>query len=185
VAFAAAATHELVVVVLGERWIEVVPIFQCLIPAAFVGTYNGAAGWVYVSLNRTGRHAKWGFFSAVVIVVAFCVGVPWGPIGVAIAFSVSQVALRHPAILYAFKGTFLQPLDLYRAIRWPTLASWFAGVSAFGLGFWAEAFGPLISLVLKGLVFALCYLGLWMMFPAARATAAESVRALKNLRQAP
>lgn len=184
VTFAGAATPELVTVVLGERWLEVIPIFQCLIPAAFVGTYNGAAGWVYVSLDQTGRHAKWGFFSATVIVLAFCVGVVWGPIGVAIAFSVSQVALRHPAIVYALKNTFLEPRDLYSAIRWPTFTSWFAGIASFAIGFWLESLSALPILVSKAVVFTLCYVAAWFAFPGGRETARAALRALRNLRAA-
>ena len=37
-------------------------------------------------------------FNAAICAVAFCVGLPWGPIGVAAAYSISQVLLRSPVV---------------------------------------------------------------------------------------
>jgi O-antigen/teichoic acid export membrane protein len=58
VAFLVVAANEIVLTILGPQWLEVVPIFQALAPAAFVGMLSGTLGWVYISLGRGVRPAS-------------------------------------------------------------------------------------------------------------------------------
>ncbi len=107
VAFLFVAAEKAVLVFLGGQWVDAVPIFRALGPAAFIGTFNVATGWVYVSLGSTRRQFQWGLFATAVTVLAYLIGLPWGPIGVALAFSASLVVLRLPSVLYCFRGTHL------------------------------------------------------------------------------
>jgi len=52
VAFAYVTAPDLIMVVLGEQWTEVTPIFRALAPAAFVETFNVANGWAFIPLGR-------------------------------------------------------------------------------------------------------------------------------------
>ena len=56
--------------------------------------------------------------------VAFCAGLPWGPIGVAAAYSISQVLLRSPVMLWMATRTGPVRLrDLYGVATMHALAS--------------------------------------------------------------
>lgn len=101
VIFTFVVADELVLLVLGPQWDGTAVLFRLLMPAAFVGTFNGAAGWVWVALNRTDRQLRWGLIATPFYIAAFGIGVVWGPKGVAIAFmcDAMPVALRRARLL--------------------------------------------------------------------------------------
>ena len=78
IGFLFAASREVVLVVLGPQWVEVVPIFQYLMPAAFVGTFNVATGWVFQSLGQTDRQFKSGLVGTGLRIAAFLYFARWG-----------------------------------------------------------------------------------------------------------
>jgi PST family polysaccharide transporter len=113
----------LVLFVLGDKWVEAVPIFRALGPASMMGSLNIAAGMVFVSTGRTDKQLWSTLFTTPVVVIAFFIGLPWGPIGMATAFSVAYCAIRPPTILYAMKGTSLKPVDLVLSLWRPTVVT--------------------------------------------------------------
>ncbi len=123
VAFTCVDARILVLALLGEKWLDAVPMFQALAPAAFVGTFNVATGWVYITLGRTNRQLRWALFQSPIIVAGFILGLPHGPLGVATAYSIVSLGLRLPAILYCFRGTPLRIADLVQAITPAAIAS--------------------------------------------------------------
>ncbi|MHC4219755.1 MAG: lipopolysaccharide biosynthesis protein [Planctomycetota bacterium] len=168
VAFAFVTAHDLTLLVLGDQWAAAAPIFMALAPAAFVETFNVANGWAFIPLGRTDRYLRCVVASSVVIMVAFAIGLPWGAIGVACAYSAARVALRLPQALYAFHGTPLTIGDLGAALWRPAAASllaatglWIATMSAswpvtsgariaMGLLVYAAIYGPLLVLLPGG-----------------------------------
>jgi O-antigen/teichoic acid export membrane protein len=109
--------------VLGPVWLPTVPIFQALGLAAFLGTFNVAGGWVYTSLGRTDRQFRWQLVSTPAIVLSFVLGLPWGAVGVAWAFSGMCLILVGPALHYCFRGTPISLGRFGRAIARPSLAA--------------------------------------------------------------
>ncbi|MDN5870836.1 MAG: lipopolysaccharide biosynthesis protein [Nitrococcus sp.] len=165
-AFALTAADDLVLAIFGEQWIEAVPIFRALAPAAFLGTFNVAAGWVYASQGRADRQLRWGVIATPANIVAFLVGLPFGAIGVAIAFSSAQAILRLPALVYCFKGTPLRLADVGSVIWRPTLASISAaaGLLLFeGLGVYPGHIA--LDIGRQAGIFGCCYLVAWLALP--------------------
>jgi polysaccharide transporter, PST family len=97
VAFMIATADFLVPIVLGSRWADVAPTFVGLGMAGLLQTMNSPASWLFLSQGRTREYMLWGFFSAATSVSAFVCGLPYGPLGVAIAYSISEV-LRTPIL---------------------------------------------------------------------------------------
>ena len=165
-AFAFAAADPLVLFFLGERWAPMVPIFMALGPAAFAGTLNIANGWVFVSLGRADRQFRWGLVMAVITVTAFIIGLPWGPLGVAIAYSAVFVASRWPGLAYCFRGTPLRVGDVSASIWRPMTASLAAAAATFGVvkaGVVGDS--PLHTLLLAAPTFAITFLAVHIVVP--------------------
>lgn len=97
VAFMIATADSLVPIVLGSRWADVAPTFVGLGMAGLLQTMNSPASWIFLSQGRTREYMLWGFFSAATSVSAFVCGLPHGPLGVAIAYSISEI-LRTPIL---------------------------------------------------------------------------------------
>jgi O-antigen/teichoic acid export membrane protein len=186
IAFLFVDAEAVILTVLGEQWREAVPLFRALGPAAFLGTFNVATGWVYLSLGHTGRQLRWQVLGTTVTVTAFVVGLRWGALGVALAYSASNLILRYPALAYCYRGTPVTLGDLGRAIGRPAVASLAAAallaLPRFGLTGWPGGPGGLVlDLVLYGLL----YLALWLLLPGGREAGRRVRTLLGELRPRP
>ncbi|MCA9255097.1 MAG: oligosaccharide flippase family protein, partial [Phycisphaerales bacterium] len=165
------AAPEVVRIFLGPRWDAVVPIFQWLAPAAFVGTTNGAIGWVCISLGRVRRQLAWTLISTPFILAAFVIGVLYkDPVVVAAAFSGVQLLLRWPGLLYCFQGTFIGTRDVVAAVWRPLVASLGAGAGAYALRLvpWSPMHTTLGMFIAMTLSVAALYAAIWLAIPGGR-----------------
>ncbi|MBD3236127.1 MAG: oligosaccharide flippase family protein [Candidatus Eisenbacteria bacterium] len=182
VALLCAEAQRAVQVLLGSQWSEAVPLFRVLAPAAFVGTFNVATGWVYISTGRTDRQMRWVLFSTALTLIAFAIGLRWGAMGVAVACSASFVLLRYPGIVYCFRAAPVTQADLFGALWRPAVAS----LSAAGLIWFSHhlplpRFGALPELIAAGLIYGLLYLGIWHLLPGGRAQLRDIGRILREM----
>jgi PST family polysaccharide transporter len=97
VAFMIATADVLVPTVLGSQWIDVAPIFVGLGVAGLLQPLNAPASWLFLSQGRTREYMFWGLFSAATSITAFVIGLPYGPLGVATAYSLSEI-IRTPIL---------------------------------------------------------------------------------------
>jgi PST family polysaccharide transporter len=167
----ALCSHEVVILLLGDRWAEADKIFFWLSLAAITQPVGNATGWLFMSSGRAGAMMRWGMVSTPITIASFLIGLPWGASGVAAAYFFSQ-ALRLP-ILYRWcsKGTPVQQSDFYYALL-PTLA---AGIVSFFIVYACRGTVPQIALVLIAL--GCCYL----LSAAAQAATANGRSELKEL----
>ncbi len=174
VAFAYVMAPDLILVVLGEHWTAVTPIFRALAPAAFVETFNVANGWAFIPLGHADRYLRCVVVSSVVIIAASVMGLRWGPIGVAYGYSAARIALRLPQAVYAFHGTPLRLSDLGSQLWRPASAAILAATVLWAVSsseFWLHA--PLARLAIGLLVYAPCYLLLLALLPGGKACVAQ------------
>jgi polysaccharide transporter, PST family len=114
IVFAIATADILVPILLGDKWRAAAPIFQWMGLAALLQPISGAANWLFISQQQSKAFACFGAFNAAISTVAFCAGLPWGPIGVAAAYSVAQALLRCPVMWWMATRTGVVRLrDLY------------------------------------------------------------------------
>lgn len=140
---------EVVWIVLGEQWAGAVPIFRVLAVAAFWQAVGATVGWVYVSLDQTRRMLKWASVDAPLTVLAFVMGLQWGAIGVAGAYSVFTTLKIVPQFWYAYAEAPIRLRDALLALRYPVVTSAVAGAVMMISKAQFESFGP-IAVVLGG-----------------------------------
>lgn len=123
---------------LGDQWLEAVDIFRYLAPAALIGALLNPFGWLFISTGRVDRQFRAALVWTPVVTAAFAIGLPYGPEGVAIAYSVISALLAIPLCFYAVHGTTIKPRDIVVAIRLPMLA----GLAAAGAALVLDASWP-------------------------------------------
>lgn len=170
VVFTGVETRELILVLLGPRWLDVVPLFKALAPAALLGIVHVFAGWLYQSLGRTDRMFKSGTAVLGVMIIAFVAGLPWGGLGVAAAYSVAYTLIVLPMLAYAVRGTPLTLTDIGSAVWRPVLFSVSSGAATLWFKSAVPVPGPAAArCVLDGAFFCMAYAGAWAAFPGGRA----------------
>ncbi|MCA1641478.1 MAG: lipopolysaccharide biosynthesis protein [Acidobacteria bacterium] len=181
VAFLFVVADEAIPFVLGDQWAGSVPLFRALAPAAFLGTLNSAVGWIYVSLGRTRRQFKLSLAVSVLTVFSFFVGVRWGAVGVAVAFSAGRVLVQLPTLIYSCHGTPLSWRSVVRTISRPALAS-IAAAIVLALSDARLSFikSRALSLTAEALLYFLLYFAAWAALPNGRRTMRETLALAKS-----
>jgi O-antigen/teichoic acid export membrane protein len=121
VAAMAAVPTEIVLLFLGDQWIEAGEIFRWLAFAGLLQPVMYTAGWIHTSIGRTDRMFRWALISTPLYVASFAIGLIWGTTGVAMAYAVATNLLFVPTMVYAFAPTPVDIRDLLRAIARPLL----------------------------------------------------------------
>lgn len=148
-----ASSNFIVLIFLGEGWMEAVLIFQALVPAAFISALNVTTGWVYLSRGTTDRQLKWTLFAAPLHVLAMFLGLRWGAVGVAWGVSFSFCVVRIPYLIYTYKGTPLVLADVLKLIGRALCAVLPAGALTLAMTSYFEQFGTWIGFVLAGALY--------------------------------
>jgi len=160
-------TREIVLIVLGDQWVSSIPIFKALVPAAFVGTFNCASSWALVPLGQAHKEMKLSVFGGLITIVAFIIGLKWGAIGVALAFSVSETVKKPFMLWYAFKESVIRFLDFNKSITVPITAC----LTASGVSMGLMHFFPILlaykKIIIHGSAFFAIYVAIWFCRPGA------------------
>jgi polysaccharide transporter, PST family len=90
----------LVTTVLGHQWSGVAPIFSVLAIGGLFAPIGHSTGWIFVSQERTREMRNWGVLSSALCVLSFLIGLPWGPIGVAISYTATS-SIQGPVLWWA------------------------------------------------------------------------------------
>ena len=164
---------------LGAQWMPSLPIFQALAPAAFVMTITSCVGWISFALGRARRQLPWTAAATAATVCAFLVGVQWGAVGVAAAFSIARVGLLVPTLRYTCLGTHLKWSDLMATAARPAVAS----VAALMISVLAARAFPASAWTLprNALMFAAAYAAFWVIIPGGRMLMRENLQLAATL----
>ena len=86
----------LVPFLIGHQWALAAPIFAWLCLAAVHRPVSMTMSFLFISQGRARAYMVWNAFSAITTVLSFIAGLPWGAVGVAAAYALSDVLLRLP-----------------------------------------------------------------------------------------
>jgi PST family polysaccharide transporter len=149
----------------GPGWEEAGRIFALFGPGIGVMLLYNTHGWIHLAIGRPERWFRWGLMEFVCTVTLFLLVLPWGPSGVAFAWTASYFLLMFPGFWYAGKpiGLGIGPI---LAIIWRFFAgSALAGgltvlmLKAIHSGPAVSASGALVRMVTVSVVFFSLYLG--------------------------
>jgi polysaccharide transporter, PST family len=116
---------------LGDQWMPASSLFSILALCALIQPVASLRGLVLISCGKGGRYFRWGLYNAIATSTAFVCGLPWGAMGVAIAYTIVTYLILHPSLIYVSKGTPVNVNDFYFAVARPFVASIIMG--CFGM----------------------------------------------------
>ena len=164
--FGATFADDIVLVVFGPKWADAAAMFRLLTPTILVFGIINPTGWLIQSVGLQGRSLRIAFAIAPLTIAAYLVGLPYGPNGVAFAFSASMMLWLVPHVFWALHNTVISPWDILVATCRPFFASISAAAFAFGIQFYLINLGhlqsPFLKLSLASGVMIISYLVLFL-----------------------
>lgn len=153
---------EIILLVLGSKWQDAVPIFRLLTPTILIMALINPMYWLLVSIGLVGRSLKLAVVIAPLVIGAYVVGLPYGPRGVAFAYSAVLILWVVPHIAWCIHGTMISPKDVLQAVGRPLLSTMVAAAFTYIVDLTlAQSLAPLARLLFSGGLLVVAYL--WML----------------------
>ena len=163
--------RDMIRLLLGEKWGPAGYIFTFFGPGIGIMLIYSASGLIHLSLGRADRWFRWVVLEFGVTFLLFCLGLRWGPIGIASAWSISFWILFIPAFWYAGKPIHFGVGPVLAIVGKYILASALAGGASAAIihetSFLLSApgvLGALERIVTTSLLFAILYVGAIIIF---------------------
>ena len=172
---------EAILVFLGAKWSAVVPIFRLLTPTIIIFAMINPFAWLLFAIGDVGRSLKIALVIAPLVIVGYLVGLPFGPTGVALGYSVAMALWVVPHILWCVHGTPVSFGDVVRAVGRPLLSGIVAAIPAL-LYQLADVHGdsPLIKLGIGASLFVATYAGMLLYVMGQKRFYVSLVRGIKG-----
>lgn len=167
-AFLYVKAQSVILILLGDQWAEVVPIFRLLLVAVFIASTYRVTKLIYISEGQTQRQLRWGIAYTLCMVSIVAFGAQWGIKGISISYVTGITLLTVPGILYCLQISPLGWTDLLFSLWRSALAS--VASAIFLLSVYQPVFSPEDSELLSELTlelgwFSMSYVILWCALP--------------------
>lgn len=160
---------EIVPLVLGQQWLDAIPIFRVLAIAAFLQPAGATAGAVMICCGHTRRFFWLGLLSSSALILFFVLGIPYGPVGVASAHIWALWLLLIPKLYWSFRNTPVSVGTFISSLARPLTAGAMMVIAAAAFRSWyivePNAVGLAIGLALAAGVYG----GIYLLIPGGRA----------------
>lgn len=170
-------------VLFGPGWSGVTPIFASVAIAAAYLVSSNVATWIFYSSGRGSAWLKASSLLSVLTMAAFVVGLPFGPVGVALAHSVAGIVVLQPVLFHlAGRHGPVTARDLWRGV-FTHLPLWAVAytVSSASRALTAEL-SPLSALFVCVPIASLCVLLVATLIAPVRHSAMDLLEAVKGFR---
>ena len=172
---------DVVFVFLGPKWKDAAAIVRLLAPTIAIFAIINPLGWLIYSIGLVARGLKIALVFAPIMITGYVIGLPYGPKGVAFAYSAVMTLWVIPHILWCVHGTAISLRDILLAVSRP-LAS---GILAGGLAFAVRLIcGPIVSplprLVLESSVLFVAFFGALLFAAGQKSLYLDLLRGLKG-----
>lgn len=119
--------RDLILLLLGPQWNTAGQIFTIFSLSIGISLIYMTFGWVNLSLGRADRQIRCTLLMFFMTVLFFAIGLPYGPFGVAIAFTAAPYILILPSLWYAGRPIDLKLSSMVAVIWKYYVAAFFAG----------------------------------------------------------
>lgn len=122
-----------VMTIFGRQWQPVSWLLLILAPVGLLQSIGTTVGLLYQAKGRTDWMFRWGVFAGIVFITSFVIGLHWGIIGVAGAYTIANVTLTYPGFAIPLRLIELRVVDLGKALWRPLFASFLMLGAVLGL----------------------------------------------------
>jgi PST family polysaccharide transporter len=154
----AVTSRDLIPLLLGAKWSSAGVLLSVLAFRGLPQSLDRTVGWLHVTAGRTDRWMRWGLLTTGAQLVAVFCGLPFGPMGVAVASVVMAFLLVLPGLAYAGRPLEIGAVDAMEVVWRPLVASLLAASLALLLRGSLESVHSFTRITVVGLAYVLSYL---------------------------
>jgi PST family polysaccharide transporter len=115
-ALLAVTAQDFIVLLLTDKWLYTGMIVSVLALRGIPHVVERTLGWLHVPAGRSDRWMRWGVMGSVAQLLALFCGLPFGTMGVAVAYVITMYLLFVPAIAYAGHPLGIGAKDVIRTV---------------------------------------------------------------------
>jgi PST family polysaccharide transporter len=172
---------DMILVFLGPKWKAAAAIFRLLAPTILVFAIANPLSWLVMSLGLVRRALKMGLVIAPLMIASYVIGLPYGPEGVAFAYSAVMILWIIPVVAWSVHGTVISFWDVLLAVSRPLASSVVAAGLAFAVrSVYGQSLSPLPRLVLETTVLLVTFLGLLLFATGQKSLYLDLLRGLRE-----
>jgi O-antigen/teichoic acid export membrane protein len=173
---------DIVLILLGPKWRESAGIFRLLAPTMLIFAIANPLGWLLNSIGLVGRGLKIALVIAPLMIASYLIGLPYGPMGVAFAYSAVMMLWIAPIIAWCVHGTMISFRDVLLTVSRPLVSIIPAGALAFGVSllFSRQGLAPFPRLILESVVLFIVYFGVLLFIVGQKSFYLDILRGLKE-----
>ena len=124
-------SRSFVLALFGDKWAAMIPLLQVFSLLGAIQSISTTVGWIYTSQGRTDIMFRFGLISGSIFIISFVVGLRWGALGVAVAYTIANFLLWYPTWSIPAR---LIDLDFVTMLR--RLAPTFYGAGTMAFAVW-------------------------------------------------
>jgi PST family polysaccharide transporter len=155
--FCAVFANEIILTCLGPKWTDAASIFRLLSPTVMIFGIINTLAWLLLALGLYGRSFRVALVLSPLVIGSYILGVPFGPNGVALAYSAAMMLWLIPHVLWCTHGTIVSAWDLLLAVGRPLLCALLAGAVAIVAQFYLGDVSPFLRLIIGAGIMAVSY----------------------------
>jgi O-antigen/teichoic acid export membrane protein len=95
-----ALARPLVLLILGPKWTDAIPLFSAFALVAVSSPLSVVVSWLFESQGRGRDQLRNHTLAGAVTVGAFLIGLRWGPLGMVLSLAFTSLAIRLPIVYY-------------------------------------------------------------------------------------
>ena len=112
-----------ILTVFGLQWKPVIILLIILAPVGLVQSISTTTGEIFTAKGRTDWLLRLSIVSGLFIVLSFIIGLQWGLLGVAAAYTIADFLLLYPILAIPFRLINLRVRNLFHVLWQPFLSS--------------------------------------------------------------
>jgi len=141
--------REIVLVMLGQKWIQAASVLRFLAPTILVFALVNPFSWLLQATGRVERSLNIAFLICPVVILGILAGLRHGPSGVALGYSAAMLLLFVPIVAWATHGTGITAASYWDSVKRPLIAGMIGGGIGWLLSLPFRALAPITLLAVE------------------------------------
>lgn len=158
----------LVSVLLGQEWMDAEPVFKVFAITGFFIVNSSLPGLIMISNGYSKRYLNLNIVMSLLICISFIIGLPYGILGVAIAYTLASILIFFPFLYFGFKGTQIKVQLVFKSLIGPLISVFIAGF--LGYLFIVCTNGQILDHIIGGIIIFTIYIFITFMRSETRNT---------------